>query len=211
MAYSGFTSSDYFTVAHNYNSASALSICAWINRGASSGGSLVALWEDGPSQFQALISPGTAGGLVVAVNVDPAGNLVAVSPDGDIPADTWTLIGLSWAQGQPCRAWVNSANTASSGSNSDLLTNRGSVGYGIGARHAGNSPATGCVVAEVGFFTRELVAADWAALAKGLSPMRIPGIDMYIPLVRNVAEFRANRVITTQGTPAVSSHPRIYR
>jgi hypothetical protein len=72
--------------------------------------------------------------------------------------------------------------------------------------------AIGPRLAEFAMWTAELTADEIASLEQGFKPFRVRPQNLlyYIPLVRDVADFRSGIALTPTDTPTVADHPRVY-
>jgi hypothetical protein len=67
-------------------------------------------------------------------------------------------------------------------------------------------------MAEVGIYNATLSIAEINSLYKGFKPYRVrpQSLIFYSPLVRNLNDLKASRVITNNNTATAAVHPRVY-
>jgi hypothetical protein len=87
-----------------------------------------------------------------------------------------------------------------------------SVTYDRLVLSTGGSGTNGPRLAEFAMWTAELTADEIASLEQGFKPFRVRPQNLlyYIPLVRDVADFRSGIALTPTDTPTVADHPRVY-
>lgn len=68
-------------------------------------------------------------------------------------------------------------------------------------------------IAEVGIWNAALADAEIASLAAGVSPLRIrpSALVLYVPLWRDISDYRGGVSLTNYSTTAADDHPRRYR
>lgn len=206
MAY-GTSSGNYFTVARNYNGATALSASIWIYYSSQIETTLAGCWEDAGTVQQWLISKDSSDILTVAV----FDGSYRVATGGSISRNTWQHIGFVYnSSAATVRSYINGAfSTSVAVGSGGSLTNRGSAASGIGARQAGNKPFAGNL-AEFATWTAALTDAEMASLGDGFVPSNIRKPDIYIPFIRDKSDIANKYAITTIGSPTVENHPRVY-
>lgn len=79
-----------------------------------------------------------------------------------------------------------------------------------------NTPSTAATlrgeIAEAGIWSAALDDAEVAALAKGVSPLKVrpQSLVLYAPLVRESINVKGGVTLSATGSPTVAAHPRIY-
>jgi hypothetical protein len=82
--------------------------------------------------------------------------------------------------------------------------------FSIGRDSINNTWSSGDF-AEVAIWHEALTAQDVNSLSKGFSPasVRPDSLKLYMPLVRNIIDYKANLTLTNTNT-TVANHPRVY-
>lgn len=81
----------------------------------------------------------------------------------------------------------------------------------IGALRGGTTLMNG-YISDVGVWSAALSTSEINSLSKGFSVKRIrpQSLTYYVPLVRNLQEYKSNITLTNNNTATVTSHNRIY-
>lgn len=165
---------------------------------------------DGQSRFQ-LVAAGTLAGDPVRVSAfNSAGTQQPSDTTTGFAANTWTHACGVFASDSSRTAYINGGSSAT---NTNSVTPSGIDNLAIGAARF-NSTAGGYMngsVAEAAAWAAALTAADVAALAKGVSPLKVrpQSLVFYAQLIRQLIDVRGGRSITNSGAATVAAHPRI--
>ncbi len=175
-------------------------VAAWWQRHDASGDGHIVSRNYTGFELNVVNATETLGGWIGGTSNPPNGG-------GSISTDTWyhaALVrdsgyGYLYLDGSVLGAGV--ANSATVDSGGDLT---------IASRLT--SQYSNMTVAEVGVWGSALTADEIAALAKGISPIRIKGgnLAVYLPLIRDLINKRNSGIPSQNNSPTVSTHPRIY-
>jgi hypothetical protein len=151
---------------------------------------------------------GAVAGDPVRAQSAGGGTTVQGSSATGYSASTWQHAAARFSANNNRRAYLNgvggTANTAS-------VTPTGLNRTNIGCSYAAGVTATfmAGLVAEVGIWNVALDDAEIAALAKGFRPslIRPSNLVLYVPLVREIADYRDGLTVTSSG-PVVANHTR---
>lgn len=227
MARAGWGTSNYLSAAAAGVTAAPLTMAAWFNVSAAQGGTndraIMGLHNSSVASNRNTLHlqlPQTAtGGSVGAYTSDGSGTVNALA-SGTYTQNAWQHGAAVFTSAASRAAFLNGANK---GTNATSKTPSGIdtsvVGVVYGSSGAGGSllanGGTGSI-AEAAIWNIALSDAEIAALALGLSPLRMhpEALVDYWPIVGASApeiNFRSNpRALTLNGTLAQSVHPRIY-
>jgi len=131
-----------------------------------------------------------------------------------LPAlDTWEQIGWSW-DGGVLSAGITlyvAGTPAAVEREADATVLPDMDGtWSLGGRIYDDNRNLNAGLAEVGWWNRQLNAGEWAALARGQSPLGLQnGLVFYPPLIRSPNDWVAGRTGTLDGTSVVTHPPAI--
>ncbi len=203
MAYGTFSSANYFTYTRNYN-VSALTVSIWAYPTSfAAEQTLSGLWGDAIASRQWLIGISSASKMIGAVHDTSTRVAIATA---NTSANAWMHAAIVF-NGSTLVVYQNGSQVASVATGGTLQSSTDATG--IGARQGSEVPCVGNL-AEFATWTRALSLAEIQSLADGFKPARIPTPDIYYPLVREKIDVRNKYTLTTVGSPAVTSHPRVY-
>ena len=156
-------------------------------------------------ELQAMTVAGTvAGDPLRAVSVaNPAGS-AAASSVAAVQVDTWMHGGATFVSATDRRCYLNGVEATDT--TSITVANLDRTAIGITYRSAFAEPFSGDIC-EVGIWSDQLSAAQFAELAKGYSPLLVKPSSLiwYRPLVRTSQDLVGNLAETVTGT-TVSNH-----
>lgn len=206
------TASNYLNVNRNYSAATRLTVAMWVYPNVTGATKFAGLWNSAPNDLQWFIGRTVNDTISIGIY------------------DSWYAtqdFGIAWFTEIPTTQWTHLVMVYDpSDSTTSLRIYRN--GYNSGGRHVNDRPNGSLKnvsgnfgigktdasfdgrIAEFATWTRALTAAEADSLYKGFSPRKIPTPDCYIPLVRDSQDQRGGYAITTTGSPAVFSHPRVY-
>jgi hypothetical protein len=203
MAYGTFSTSNFFKYTRNYN-VSALTVSIWAYPTSfTAEQTLCGLWGDPVASRQWLIGISNTSKMIGAVHDSSTRVAIATA---NTSANAWMHAAIVF-NGSTLVVYQNGSQVASVATGGTLQSSTDATG--IGARQGSEVPCVGNL-AEFATWTRALSLAEIQSLADGFKPSRIPTPDIYYPLVREKIDVRNNYTLTTVGSPAVTSHPRIY-
>lgn len=216
MAYGSFSTSNYLRASSTPITAYPLTIAAWAKTTDLVTAQILCSIKNGASaslrnNFDIRVN---SSGVPVCQAGDASSSSNASAPSG-LSSNTWAHIAgrFTDATHRDC------AKDGSFGSESTTsLTPSGIDGVNIGAQYYSsgslNFPwgngGTG-EIAELGVWNVALTDAEVLSLAAGFSPrlVRPQSLVIYMPLVRDVIDLKG-RAFSVVGSPAVSSHHRIF-
>jgi hypothetical protein len=215
------TSSDYVEIAAQQWPQSAYSACAWINPSSLDVDVIWAQYDNSAGVDAAygqffFVSDGT-----VTARIHQTKDTVYIgrsTNSGAISAGTFANFGYSWSGGTTNAAikiYKNGTqvDTTDGGAGSFTAAYSGStvplyIGGQKGLPGTLEANMVG-VIAEFAVWDLELTAAEFAALAKGCSPLQVrpSGLIHYLPLLRANTNYMG--VAPTVNGTTVSAHPRV--
>ena len=132
-----------------------------------------------------------------------------VDSSGNYDDGAWHHGGMSWAWDGANTTLTLYADGVSQGTNTSTMQFSSSAENIYLGSQAGSSEFYSGDEAESAFWNVALTAAEFAALAKGYSPLlvRRSALAMYVPAVRNIVDM-VWPTVTPSGT-SVSTHPRM--
>lgn len=210
--YNANSSSNYRQYAANaaYN-VNDLSIALWVQPQASAP-ALGSLLSKGPGTSNGDWNLGNNGGTsnFRAAIFTNNGLRTAISPS-TWTTGTWYHVGMSYSNtGNNLRLWLNGSNVTTTTNAGDGYTS-GTDSIRAFLRNNGGTLFQ-AYLAEFGFWSTELLTAEWAALAAGIEPLLIRP-DKRIIIDRMLApagkDFQA--LGSDTGTLTYQAHPLIYR
>lgn len=205
MAYAFASAGNYFTATRNYN-VSDFTVGVWLYKTTGLTGTVVACWTNTAGTQQWLIQSNASGNFTFVVRDDVAGvNRVGITTTA-ISLSTWCHVALR-KDSSNLTCFVNGVQEAQTSAPNAMpsVTNA----FAIGGRSDSTARFDG-YLAEFATWTSALDASEIASLADGFKPSRVKKPDINIPLVRNVVDTAGAYAITTNGTPTVTAHPRVY-
>jgi hypothetical protein len=203
MAYGTFSTSNFFKYTRNYN-VSALTVSIWAYPTSfAAEQTLCGLWGEAVSARQWIIAINTSSKILGAIHDTSTRVAIATA---NTSANAWMHAAIVF-NGSNLRVYQNGSEVAVSATGLNLQSSTGETG--IGSRQGTELPFSGDL-AEFATWTRALSVAEIQSLADGFKPSRIPKPEIYYPLVREKIDVRSNYTLTTVGSPAVTSHPRVY-
>lgn len=205
MAYAFSSSGNYFTATRNYNVMS-FTAGLWVYRNSALTGTAAACWTNDAAKEQWLIQINNTGTVTIAVRDGVANTNRVATSTGTIALSTWRHVALV-KDSASITCFINGTQDGQSAATNALPSRTDP--FAIGNRQDGSQRFDGNL-AEFATWTSALTAAELGSLAKGFKASRIKRPDIYIPLIREVIDTTGAYAITTNGTPAVASHPRVY-
>lgn len=211
MAYDLNGSTDYFNIGSAVASMP-LTMACWFNPdNVTDSKILMSLSTEAATQRHQLVNAGAlAGDPIQAGSVGASASGSANTTSG-YSAGVWSHACGVFASATSRTAYLNGGNAGTDTTNTGTVSPNRTT---IGARWLSGviSLPFGGLIAEAAIWSVALSAADVAALAKGISPLKVlpQSLVLYCPLIRNVQDVRGGVTITTGGSPTVAVHPRIY-
>ena len=188
-----------------------LTISCWMNKSSTSPSAFLAgiLWDGGANWYGFYLFS-NSGGKVTASAAN--NNVFAEAQSTSLySANKWHHVCGVFSSNTSRTIYLDGGNNATNTtsltpSNLNSLTIAASRRSGIVDGYFNGS------LAEVAIWSADLTLAEVKALATGMSPqlVRPQSLSLYLPLIRSPQEEKGGIAFTTQGSPTVASHTRVY-
>lgn len=213
MAYTGWSTSNFVRCPSGIITAAPLTIAAWVKIAATgSNQDIAGCYTSGSAGNRNRFCLQIASTANINAQAGDATATSAANSSTTITTGTWAHAAAVFTSDSSRAAFLNGGGK---GTSTTAITpsgiNRTSIAVGDGSAAINNMGATDSV-AEVGFWNAALDDAEIAALAAGIPPLlvRPQSLIAYVPLVRNLIDYKGN-AFALVGTPtAGADHCRIY-
>lgn len=182
-----------------------------------SGTQSVVAWDNYPSSPRNYLviqqsTAGSSGNINVDVGVAGTGGSSVVGA-ATLSSGTWYQMGASRAS-TTCKAWKDGAQIGSSWTVGSGSFTPSAFRFGCHNFNSSDQEFAPVTIAEGGLWSVELTVAEWAALAKGVSPklIRPQSLVACWPLIGRASpepDLRGGYNLTLTGT-SQADHPRVY-
>ena len=186
-----------------------LTLACWFNASQTTTSDYLVSVGNAANSYCALaIFGASAGDFVGAFDLGTTGPNFAYSTSG-YTANIWTHAAGVWSGLNSRTAYINGGNSGTNSSIQSALTLNLSQ---IGANAITPTNRMNGLIAEVGIWNTNLIDAEIASLAKGMTcdKVRPQNLVFYAPLVRDLIDQKGGLTITNNNGATVAQHPRVY-